>query len=308
MRGLDWLWLGVPVVGLVELGAHLYFAGCTPREAEWRDLKPAVEQLRQHDELVVVAPDWAEPLARQALGDGLMPVVQVARPDESAYPRAIEISLLGQRTRELRDWNQVAVERVGRFRLRVLENPAPASTRFDFVSGLAPGRVVVQDGTPPRRRPCPYRGDHVPVAGGLHGSLAFPAARFDCGGGDQFVGVTIVEDDRYRPHRCIWAPPPEAGTRVIRYHDVPLGARIRGHTATSWFLMRDRDSAPIEVTIRVGGTVVGTVTHQDAGSWTSWHPFDFALGESANQRTDVVFEVRSADPANRQFCFQAETG
>jgi len=307
MRGLGWLWLGVPVVGLVELLGHLYFAGRAPREAEWRELRPVIERLRQQDELVIVAPYWAEPLARQALGDGLMPVAQVARPDESAFPRAIEVSVMGQRAPELRDWAEVAVERAGRFRLRVLQNPAPASVGFDFVSGLRPGRVAVQHGEFPRLEDCPFRGDYAPDAGGLHGSLAFPAERFGCGGPDQFVGITIVEDDRYRPHRCIWAPPPVRGARVIRYRDVPLATRIHGHTATSWFLMRDRETAPIEVTIRVGGDVVGTVTHYDARGWTSWHPFEFELGAHANRTSDVVFEVESDDPENRQFCFEADT-
>ncbi len=305
MRWLGWLWLGVPVLGLVELAGHVYLAGRAPRPDEWQRLRGEVARWRHDDEPVVVAPRWAEPLARQALGDALMPIAQVARPDVSAYPRAIEVSLLGQRAAELDGWREISRERRDRFELRVLENPSPAVVRFDFVAGLEPGRVVVQHGEPPRLGSCPFRGDHLPVAGGLHGSLAFPAARFGCGGGsDQFVGVTIVEDEHYRPHRCVWAPPPVAGARFVRYREVPLGERIRGHTATSWFLMRDRDTDPIEVTVRVGDRVVGTVSHHDEAGWRL---FDLPLGDQANQTAEVVFEVRSRDAENRQFCFQADT-
>ena len=306
MRGLDWLWLGVPLVGLVELGGHLYFAHRAPGDRDWRQLKPGVERLRQQDELVVVAPHWAEPLARRSLGDNLMPLAQVARADETSFERAIEVSLLGQRAPELSGWNEVSRERAGPFRLRVLANPAFVPVRFDFVAGLGPGRVTVAYGEPSGLRDCPFRDDFHPVAGGLHGSLAFPAARFGCGGGDQFVGLTIVEDASYRGHRCIWVAPPRRGARVLRYREVPLGEVIRGHTATSWFLMRDRRTAPVVVTFRVDGDEVGTVAHYDGG-WSGWNAFEFPLGAHANQTGEVTVEVRSADAENRQFCFQADT-
>jgi hypothetical protein len=120
------LWLLIPALGLAELGAHAYFSRRAPTVEEWKALEPAVAELRKSDELVVVAPRWAEPLARQALGDRLMPLAQVARPDVAPFARAIEISAMGKRAPELEEWK--LVKRVERdFVLRVRENPRRCS-------------------------------------------------------------------------------------------------------------------------------------------------------------------------------------
>ena len=75
-------WLLVPAVGLVELGAHAYFSSRPPSPDEWKTGKATLAGLRKHGELVVIAPEWAEPNARFAFGDELMPLRDVARADE----------------------------------------------------------------------------------------------------------------------------------------------------------------------------------------------------------------------------------
>lgn len=305
MRHLAWLWLGVPLAGLAELGAHVYYAHAAPSTADWAALRPVVERLRQRDELVVVAPYWAEPLARASLGDALMPLADVARADETAYPAALEVSLLGQRAPELRGWKLTSEERAGPFRLRRLENPAPALVSLDFVEALGPRRVTVLDGEAPALGSCRWSARSGMVAGGLHGHTTFPRERFVCPGGlQQFVGVTIVEDEQYRPRRCIWAQPPERGVRVLHYADVPLGSVIRGHTLTAWFLTRDRVGDPIELRVRVDGVPLATVVHHDADGWRS---FELPLGELAHTTADVELEVRSTAADERHFCFEAST-
>ena len=84
--------LAVPVLGLVELGAHFFFARRAPELEEWRAVREPVAELKREGDVVVVAPEWAQPNARWALGDDLMPVRDLGRPDETAYPRAIEIN------------------------------------------------------------------------------------------------------------------------------------------------------------------------------------------------------------------------
>jgi hypothetical protein len=90
-------WLCVPLAGLVELGGHFYFSRRAPNVDEWVRARPSLGALRRPGDLIVVAPDWAEPNARFAFGDAWFPLADVARPDESAYARAIEVDIVGAR-------------------------------------------------------------------------------------------------------------------------------------------------------------------------------------------------------------------
>src|SRR5690349_2315474 len=126
-------WLSVPLAGLVELGGHFYFSTRAPKVDDWVRVKPALGAIRRPGDLIVVAPDWAEPNARFAFGDAWMPLADVARADESAYARAIEVGIVGAHAPELRGWKLVSEQRQGKFRLRILENPTPAKVLYDFV-------------------------------------------------------------------------------------------------------------------------------------------------------------------------------
>lgn len=296
------LWLAVPLAGSIELGAHFFFASRAPRVEEWARLREPVAALRQAEELVVVAPRWADPLARQALGDALMPLKDVARPDESGYARAIEVSALGERTAELRGWRTVGEQKVGRFTLRTLENPAPERVLYDFADHVKPESLSVSEGP----APCAWN-PRAPVSNGsLGGNPTFPAERFTCPGGEWFfAGVTVIDDNHeYRPRRCIWAHPPPGGPLRLRFRDVPLGQKIRGYGGMPWLVFRDSVNAPpIELEVKVGGASVGTHVHRDEQGWA---PFSFETGR-AGERAEVEIEVRSASFRDRHFCFQADT-
>ena len=79
MRRLRLLWLLVPALGLVELGLHVVFAHRAPSVEAWRALAGPALALKHAGEPVVVAPEWAEPLARWALGDRLFPLGELAK-------------------------------------------------------------------------------------------------------------------------------------------------------------------------------------------------------------------------------------
>jgi hypothetical protein len=253
-------------------------------------------------ELVVVAPYWAEPLARSALPAQLMPVRHVARPDVSGYEQAIEVSILGQEAAELEGWQTVEQRSLGAFRLRLRKNPNPARIRFDFVEGLDPERVEVTDGS---GRTCRWNPRARRSTGGLHGHIAFPGKRFDCGGGAVFfVGSTVVDDEHYRPRRCVWAHPSRYGPLRILYRQVPLGTVVRGYGALSWFLMRDGEGTPIELSVSVAGEQIGTFVHHDQQGFS---PFEFPTGRHAGTVADVEFVVSSQSPKNRHFCLYADS-
>jgi hypothetical protein len=297
-------WLLVPVVGLTELAAHAYFSSRPPSPEEWTSGRAAVRDLRRHGELVVIAPYWAEPNARFAFGDELMPVRDVARADESAYPLAIEVSILGASAPELGGWKLLEERKAGKLRLRVLKNPRPARVAFDFVDGVA-GATVVDARLGGGETPCAYTTSARRDAGGLHGDPAFPAARHVCNGPEaHFVGVTVVEDNAWRGRRCIWAEPTDGAELVIRYHDVPLGASLRGYGTLPWWLERELRGAPVEMRLVVAGDDLGTYVHRDG---EGWRMFEAPLGKHAGTHADVEFRISSKRSHDRQFCFQADT-
>jgi hypothetical protein len=234
-----------------------------------------------------------------------MPLAQVARPDESAIPKAIEVSVLGHAAPELAGWRRLNEKTLGPFRLAVLENPSSARPRFNFVDALGPERtsVFVEQGE--QRRACNFSDRARSVTGGLHGHVAFPRRRFQCPGGDAFfVGVTVIDDERYRPRRCIWAHPMLDGPLVIAYRDVPLGDVVRGHAGLSWFIHRDGGRPPVDLELRVNGQTLGQHSHRDEQGWA---PFSFGLGKYAGQTATVELVVRSAEIRERHFCFEADT-
>lgn len=297
------LWLLVPMLGLVELGGHTYFSSRPARPEEWRKVREAVAALRQHGELVVIAPDWAEPNARQAFGDALMPLSDVARADESTRPRAIEVSTLGASAPELSRWKVVEERRSGKFRLRVLENPSPDHVVFDF---LAHARdAVVTDQSASGVRPCPFTATAPREAGGLHGDPAFPAERHVCGGPtSHFVGITVVEDEKWRGRLCLWAQPIDGATLSVRWNDVPVGRVVRGYGTLPFWIEREHRGGPVVVDVVVGGESVGQYVHRDGDGWKR---FELATGSHAGSRTSVEFRISAARAINRQLCFQADT-
>ena len=90
-----WLWLTLPALGLLELAAHLYFKERAPRQQDWAEVAPRVRELKGQADLVLVAPRWAEPLARQAFGDRVMPLKDVARASVSEVPSGTRGKHLG---------------------------------------------------------------------------------------------------------------------------------------------------------------------------------------------------------------------
>jgi hypothetical protein len=292
----------VALLGLTELGFHVHFARSAPTLDEWTAIKSEVSELAGPGTLVLVAPEWAEPNARYALGSELMPLGHVARADESGFERALEIGILGESSPALRGWQLDAERQTGKFSLRSWSNPHPLPVLYDFLEHLAPADVAVRVLRPTGPEACPWGSGKV-SNGDLFGHPTFPRRRFSCSGAEwSFVGVTVIEDQNYRPRRCIWAHPSNRGALEIHYEDVPLGAVIVGYGALPYFFERESRGTPIELELAVGGEAVGTWTHRDGEGWKR---FEFSTASFAGQRRSVDFRVRSRQLRSRQFCFQA---
>ncbi len=301
VRGFRYLWLLVPGLGLVELGAHAWFATRAPRSDDWRSVASAVLAQKRPGEPVVVAPEWAEPFARQAFGDRAFPLDELARSDDAAVTRLLEVSALGARYEPARRWRIVSESALGRFTLRVLENPAPVRVGYRFLEHVNPRELSVALVAGGQVTPCEYS-DHAPVwAGGLHGEVAVPRQRFVCrGGAGSFVGVTIIDDQNYRPRQCIWAAPPPGATLRLTFAGVPLGSALRGFGGLSYFLFRDSEAPPVTLELASDGAPLGRYVHQDA--W-GWHAFGFRTDAFRGRSANVELSLHAGQAPNRDFCF-----
>jgi hypothetical protein len=300
-----YLWLGVPALAVAELVFSIGFSRRAPRVEEWRELSEPVRRLKRPSDLLVVAPTWAEPIARHAFGDGVFPLDQIARADASSFPRALEVSALGARADETLAWRVVSEETRGRFTLRVLENPAPVRPKFRFIEHVTPAALSVAIVVDDRETPCPFTDRAAVTTGGLHGHVAFPRERFRCPGGEaSFVGVTVIDDQNYLPRRCIWAHPPARGSLRLRFAGVPLGSKIRGWAGLSYFLYRDGTGKPVAISFHAEGRTFGEHQHRD--EW-GFRAFSLATPGSGDRTADVDVLVRAESAPNRDFCFVAET-
>lgn len=298
----------VPALGLFELWGYFHHARRAPTPEEWEGARPLVAEAYRASDVVVVAPHWAEPLARWKFGDDLMPLREVARPDVSRYPRAIEVSAMGERSPELRGWQLESEKRAGKISVRTLVNPEPPSVRFDFTDHLGPASAKVEYTKNGKVTSCPWKSRAAIDTRGYYSPPPFPPQRFQCEGEGpaHFVGVTVIQDDRALPRRCIFSPPPsQGGETVTRYEKVPLGDVIRGHLGIQWIMERDRLGSPITLRVVVDGDDIGTAVHEDGDGWK---PFELPLGAHANAESATVeFRVTAKDDKDRHLCFEADT-
>jgi hypothetical protein len=297
-----YLWFAVPLAGGAELAMQFWCEHRAPRFDEYARLRDPIASIKRSGDVVVVSPRWAEPLVRRALGDSLMPIEETARSDVSRFDRAIEVSMMGEHSKELSGFHEVAKQEVGPFELRALENSKVEPVVYDFVSHVRPPDATVF-GTDPEVH-CDFSERAQVLSGGLSGHPTFPRERFLCPGGEFFnVGVTVIADEKFLPRRCIWSHPFEHGALVTRFDGVTLGERITGHGGMYWVIERDRAGAPIELQVAVDGDVVGTYVHRDGDGWSS---FDFGLGDHAHAtKATVEFRVSTANYLHRHFCFEA---
>jgi hypothetical protein len=298
--------LFVPVFALAELGAHFYFARRAPTTEEWTALRPLVASWYKAGAAVVVAPYWAEPMARLAFGDELMPVRDVARPDVTRYAETVEVSILGSRAPELEGWKMVREERKGRFTVRAMQNPAPSDITFDFTDHIEPSAAAVRVDKKTGTVDCAFNPNAAMESGGLGGPPVYPSARFACPGEAThvFVGVTIIDDEQSHPRRCVWSHPPGNHDELVtRFREVPLGTKIHGHAGAGWLIERDRAVPPFLIKVTVSGAEVGRVVHEPGDGWK---PFEIALGGASRQTADVEFRV-SAPLGGTHVCFEADS-
>jgi hypothetical protein len=296
-----WGFALVPIVALAELGAHVWQVHSVVTDAEWQAARSAVQADWKSGDLVVFAPDWTDPLGREYFGSELAPMANEARPDDSRYARAHEVSIRGMQATELSGWAERARTRVGPFTITTLENPQPVHVIDDLVSHGTPDRMGVDELSGAHEAPC--RWGHGPsTAGGLGAGPAVPGDRFSCSGG-AFVGESIIFDLSNHPRRCLYAPPGARGsvTRVT-FRGVHFGTRLHGHAGLQ-YESELHTGADIVLSWKAGPQSLGRVVHRDGDGWKD---FELDTTDLQGQTADLVAEISSASNG-RQYCFEADT-
>jgi len=298
-----WAFAAVPVAGLLELGAHAVQTHSVARREDWEAARAYVEAHAAPDDLVAFAPRWVDPIGREMFGPSIATLQREGRPDETRFPRALEVGLGAAHLTELADWQRGEEHRFGRVRVTTWQNPTPAHVLDDLVSLVDPAHLRVSRVDGGRETDC--TASHAAVqSGGLGYGPAIPGERFSCPAGG-FVGVSVLADLDYRPRRCIYAPAPGGGSVLrLRFMNVQMGRTLKGHHAIYVEAERDRRGAPVSITFKAGTSLLGSVVHHDGDGWKA---FELDTSDLAGQRADVVAEITAPSGDRRQYCFEADT-
>jgi hypothetical protein len=297
-----WAFACVPVVGLLELLAHVVQAHAVVPASDWQAARGYVEARAKPEDLVVFSPWWADPVGRERFGASIATFDREGRGDDSRFPRAFEVSIRGSHLPELDGWIRSDAARFGGVTVTTLTNPGRQPVIDDLVSAVEPSRLRVWRVDGSRESECAYvRG--AAQAGALGFGPAVPGDRFACGGA--FVGVSVMADLDYRPRRCIYAPPPGPGSRLrLRFLGVRMGRELFGHHGIYVEAERNKTGSPVTIRFTNGDSVVGTVVHHDGDGWKA---FEFDTSDLAGQTVDLDAEISAPATDRRMYCFEAST-
>ncbi|HEX3772568.1 MAG TPA: hypothetical protein VHV30_16935 [Polyangiaceae bacterium] len=307
-----WAFAVVPAIGVLELGAQLVQARRHIDGGDWKRARDFVAGAAHPDDLVTFAPRWVDVIGREEFGPQVATLEREARPDETRFARAFEVSMHGGHDARLEGWKRIEDHDFGQVHVTTLENPSPAHVLDDLVSLVSPDRLQVQRVDGDKVVDCPFT--HAGVqSGGLGAGPAVPGDRFVCPTGG-FVGASVAADLDYYPRRCIYAPP--QGNRSVlrlRFENVQIGRTLHGHHGLYVEAERNKTGQPVTITFRIHDAVVGAVVHHDGDGWK---PFEFDTSaqleggaqEGANgARADVVVDISSPSGDRRMYCFEADT-
>jgi hypothetical protein len=308
MAGFDlakakkWAFVVVPAVGVLELVAHSWqtSAGVTP-ESDWRAAREVVKGKIKSDDLVIFAPSWADPVGRETFGDEIATLEREAFPDVTRFARAFEVSIRGKHRDELAGWREVSRDRVGGITITTFENPAPVKILDDLVLHVVPQGMTATRADGARETDCNFT-QGGGQAGGLGSGMAIPSARFNCQGGG-FVGVSVLEPFDYQARKCIFAQPlGGAAVLRIRFANVAFGKALHGHHGL--YSEHERGGSPVALVWKAEDKTLGRVVHNDGDGWKG---FELDTRDLEGKRGELIAEISAANPARRQYCFEADT-
>jgi hypothetical protein len=298
-----WAFVAVPAIGLLEIGLHARQTFGAVPASDWRAAHDVVKSMVKPEDLVLVAPRWADPLGRQYLGAEILTPEREGRADETAFPRAIEVSIRGAHAPELEGWRRAEERKVGKVTITTFENPSPVTVLDRLLAHEGPDKMQVFRIDGEKETECTWvRG--APQAGNLGFGPAIPGSKFSCPGG-AFVGVSVIATLDYTPRRCFYAPPSGGGGVLrIKFKDVAFGHLLHAHHGIYVEAERHKDGAPVTLAFSVDDKVLARVVHNDGDGWKG---FELPTEEYAGQRKDLVADITSPNGNRRMYCFEADT-
>jgi hypothetical protein len=300
-RGLFWLLL--PAIAIVEIAGHGVVRSRVVGDDDWARAAERVRSEWRTGDLIVAAPEWADPLVRRELGD-LITLEDAGRADTAQYDRLWALSIRGHRPAEAPDGAPELSEQVGSVRILRWNLPL-GGVLYDFVEHVPEARVSMMSGGRPRN--CRWQHSRA-MGGGLGWGAIVPEYRHSCDSGrTAWVGATVQDTLDLRPRYCVWQHP--AGAEPVRatFPSVPLGDRIVFYGDLYYEDERHLDHGPIDVVIRIEDEEIGRMTHRDGDGWKRIEASTEWPMRRGRDRADVTIEVSASAAEKRSFCWAATT-
>lgn len=283
MQSLAW---ALVAIAAIETVATAWFARDPLDDHAWAQLADTLEA-RDEPVPVLLADDWLGPSARMHV-PALREPESVMRPDLHGLPR-FDVVGLG------RDWSDdletaleglpppAAIARVDVGPFTWTRYEQPAARVIAELTGRADGREIATD------------------AGRCRGR-----EQERCDEGE--VRPRIVEID-HRPRACLGMTVKDGTAVTVRWPEITLGDRLRGHLGAGDYNARLRNDAPIDLVVRIDGAAVRHTTVADLEGWRAFEvstaPGSHALEVTVTAALSGSFGARGYDPTpQRTVCLE----
>lgn len=282
---------------LLEVASLEWRTRAVAKPADWQAAAAHIRGQLQPRDLIVAAPDWADPLLRLHLGDQI-PLPMAGRSDTARYTRLWALSLRGARPASAPAGppsQRVSFGQVEVLRWDLGQSPV----LYDFAEHIAQAQVTLGASA------CRLTQQPLARGGRLgRGSLP-PQQRFVCDSRRPwlYVGPTVLEDLALTPRHCVWQHPAGTTPLTVRFADVPLGDRIVFYSGLYYEDERMREHGPVHARILVDGEVRASLVHRDGDGWVR-HVVDTGAGAG---RGELAVEVTAPRPHKRSFCWTASS-
>ena len=271
------------LLALLETGYALVSPRLAPTPADWAAAAAWVKADHQDQDLIVAAPDWADPLLRLHLGD-LLPHKIAGRLDHLGYARVWEISQRGAEAPETSDGQVKQQRQFGRLKVRLVERRHLAVT-YDFVDNWAHARLSRVD------------------SAGKAVACEAQAGQHQCPDiGYNFVRRRVLEIGNSL-RRALYAQPVGEATVALEYRQVMLGKELAVGAGLHNVWLRKAGDGTVLLRVLVDGKEVGTL---ESGNRSGWKVVRLDTSAHAGREATVRFEITSARPFSRHFGFAAE--
>lgn len=297
-------WLALLVVAAIEVVGHFVIQSRVVPASDWDAAATHVRAEWQEGDAVTVAPRWADPLLREAMGDAL-DLGGAGRADLGPYRRLWALTIRGHAPDEAPDAPPDETRTFGRVQVARWTLPGEERVLYDLVEHVGEAEVALLEGG--EERACRVVRSARPTGGGLGQGPITPAERHVCDPARPWlwVGATVEEDLDMRPRRCVWQHPPGAEPVRARFRDVPLGDAIVLHAGLWWEHERTMEGGPVDVVVRVDGREVGRLVHRDGDGWKGAEIAVPQVLRGGQGTIDV--EVSAPSPHLRTLCWAAST-